>query len=169
MISSNYAPYGRRAAAALIDFVLTWVVAILIVILGVAVLFSDSIRPLGIVLIVGGVFWAPALFVFNDIIRQGKSGQTIGKTRLGIQLVREESGLPIGVGYAILRLLASYALNTVSAGLFWIVDYIFPAFDKKKQRVIDKMIQTVVIDVRTQSMLPPPSEPVGHPAGNEYS
>ena len=169
MISSNYAPYGRRAAAALIDFALTWIVAILIVVLGVGVLFSDSIRPLGFVLIFGGVIWAPALFVFNDIIRQGKSGQTIGKTRLGIQLVREESGLPIGVGYAILRLLAGYALNTVSAGLFWIVDYIFPAFDKKKQRVIDKMIQTVVIDVRTQSILPPPNAPVGHPVGSEYS
>jgi uncharacterized RDD family membrane protein YckC len=157
MTNSNYASYGKRAAAALIDFCITWLAAVALVVVGIAILFADTIRPLGVVLLVVGIVWAPAFFIFNDIIRQGKSGQTIGKSRLNIRLVREESGLPIGVGYAILRLLASYALNTVTAGLFWIVDYIFPAFDAKKQRVVDKMIQTVVLDGRTQATLPPPS------------
>lgn len=157
MTNSNYASYGKRAAAALIDFCITWLAAVALVVVGIAILFADTIRPLGVVLLVVGIVWAPAFFIFNDIIRQGKSGQTIGKSRLNIRLVREESGLPIGVGYAILRLLASYALNTVTAGLFWIVDYIFPAFDAKKQRVVDKMIQTVVLDGRAQATLPPPS------------
>jgi uncharacterized RDD family membrane protein YckC len=169
MTSLNYAPYGRRAAAALVDFCVTWLAAVVIFVVGFGVLFSDTVRPLGVVLMVVGLIWAPAFFIFNDVIRQGKTGQTIGKTRLNIRLVREESGLPIGVGYAALRLLASYALNTVTAGLFWIVDYVFPAFDAKKQRVVDKMIQTVVVDGRAQSTLPPPTAEVGRPVGSEYA
>ena len=62
-----------------------------------------------------------------------------------IRLIKEETGAPIGVGYAFLRGLASYALNSITGGIFWIVDVLFPAFDSKKQRVIDKMMQTVVI------------------------
>jgi hypothetical protein len=60
-------------------------------------------------------------------------------------LIREDSGAPIGVGYAFLRGLAAYALNSITGGIFFIVDILFPAFDAKKQRVIDKMLQTVVI------------------------
>jgi len=37
-----------------------------------------------------------------------------------------------------------------------LVDLIFPAFDSRKQRVIDKMLQTVVVDVSGKLSLPTP-------------
>jgi uncharacterized RDD family membrane protein YckC len=89
--------------------------------------------------------WIPAMIIYNAIIRQGKSGQTIGKSKMRIRLIKEDSGAPIGVGYAFLRGLTAYALNSITGGIFLIVDLLFPAFDSKKQRVIDKMLQTVVI------------------------
>ena len=145
MITYNYATYGQRFIAALIDFCLTWVAAAILFSFSFALLFSDAIRPLAIVLMAISVLWIPAMIIYNAIIRQGKSGQTIGKSKMRIRLIREDSGAPIGVGYAFLRGLAAYALNSITGGIFFIVDILFPAFDTKKQRVIDKMLQTVVI------------------------
>ena len=145
MITYNYATYGKRFIAALIDFCLTWVAAAILFTFSFALLFSDAIRPLAIVLMVVSVLWIPAMIIYNAIIRQGKSGQTIGKSKMRIRLIREDSGAPIGVGYAFLRGLTAYALNSITGGIFFIVDILFPAFDAKKQRVIDKMLQTVVI------------------------
>ena len=85
------------------------------------------------------------MIIFNAVIRQGKSGQTIGKSRMRIRLIKEDSGAPLGIGYALLRGLASYVLNSITGGIFWIIDVLFPIFDSKNQRVIDKMLQTVVI------------------------
>lgn len=145
MTTYNYASYGKRFIAALIDFCLTWVAAAILFTFSFAFLFSDAIRPLAIVLMAVSVLWIPAMIIYNAIIRQGKSGQTIGKSKMRIRLIREDSGAPIGVGYAFLRGLAAYALNSITGGIFFIVDILFPAFDSKKQRVIDKMLQTVVI------------------------
>jgi uncharacterized RDD family membrane protein YckC len=145
MPAYTYASYGKRFVAALIDFCLTWVAAMVLFIVAFGLLFSDSIRVLAILLMILSVLWIPAMIIYNSVIRQGKSGQTIGKSRMRIRLIKEETGAPIGVGYAFLRGLASYALNSITGGIFWIVDVLFPAFDSKNQRVIDKMLQTVVI------------------------
>lgn len=145
MNTYNYATYGKRFIAALIDFCLTWVAAAILFTFSFALLFSDAIRPLAIVLMFVSVLWIPAMVIYNAIIRQGKSGQTIGKSKMRIRLIKEDSGAPIGVGYAFLRGLTAYALNSITGGIFLIVDLLFPAFDSKKQRVIDKMLQTVVI------------------------
>ena len=163
MITYNYATYGKRFIASLIDFCITWVAALILLALSLSLSFSDAIRPLAIVLVAVSVLWIPAMIIYNDIIRQGKSGQTIGKSKMHIRLIREESGAPIGVGYAFLRGFAAYALNSITGGIFFIVDILFPAFDSKKQRVIDKMLQTVVISEDqivstsvTGQPLPPP-------------
>ena len=145
MTTYNYASYGKRFMAALIDFCLTWVAATILFTLSFAFLFSDAIRPLAIVLMAISVLWIPAMIIYNAIIRQGKSGQTIGKSKMRIRLIREDSGAPIGVGYAFLRGLAAYSINSITGGIFFLVDILFPAFDSKKQRVIDKMLQTIVI------------------------
>jgi uncharacterized RDD family membrane protein YckC len=163
MPSYTYASYGKRFLAALIDFCVTWIAAVVLFVIAFGLLFSDSIRPLAIVLIALSILWIPAMIIYNAVIRQGKSGQTIGKSRMRIRLIKEESGAPIGVGYAFLRGLAAYVLNTITGGIFWIIDILFPAFDQKNQRVIDKMLQTVVITedqsastITQTGVLPPP-------------
>lgn len=166
---TRYANYGSRAVAYLIDVLILWGVGISGVIVGLVMLFSNVSRPIGIILIVAAIIWIPAGAVWNYIIRQGSSGQTFGKSRMGIRLVRVDTGRPIGAGLAIIRVLAGWLFNTLTGGIFLIVDLIFPAFDKRRQRVIDKMLNTVVVDAsrsvpllttgRSEALPPPPSDP----------
>ncbi len=140
------ANYGRRVVAYLIDFGLTWLLPIVTTMFGVAFLFADSSRGLGVVLLVLSLFWPLVVGVLNAVVRQGTKGATIGKSTMGLSLVKEETGAPIGVGFALLRVFLAWLLGSVTSGVFTIVDLIFPAVDEKGQRVIDKMLKTVVID-----------------------
>lgn len=149
-MANIYASYGRRAGAFIIDSLLVWVPPFIIGVLGIAFLFSDMARPVGIVLIVVAIFWIPVTVIWNYVIKQGKSGQTFGKARVGIKLVKEETGQPIGGGYSFLRWFLAQLLGSITAGIFTIIDLIFPAFDNKKQRVLDKMLGTVVIEVKAK-------------------
>ena len=97
-MANSYASYGRRAGAFIIDSLLVWIPPFIIGGLGIAFLFSDMARPVGIVLIVVAIFWIPVTVIWNYVIKQGKSGQTFGKARVGIKLVKEETGQPIGGG-----------------------------------------------------------------------
>jgi uncharacterized RDD family membrane protein YckC len=165
----TYANYGSRAAAYIIDFLILWGVALTSGIIGFAMLFSEAARPIGIILLVAAVIWIPAGAIWNYIVRQGSTGQTLGKSRMGIRLVRVDTGRPIGAGLAIVRVLAGWIFNSLTGGIFLIVDLLFPAFDKRRQRVIDKMLNTVVVDVSSAApispslsahdTLPPPSDP----------
>ncbi len=149
-MTSSYAPYGRRAGALLIDALLVFIPPFIIGGIGIAFLFSDMARPVGIVLIVTALFWIPVISIWNYVIRQGKTGQTFGKARMDIKLVKETTGQPIGGGYAFLRWLLAQLLGSITGGIFTIIDLIFPAFDEKKQRVLDKMLGTVVIDTKVK-------------------
>ncbi|MGL6234101.1 MAG: RDD family protein [Segniliparus sp.] len=46
---------------------------------------------------------ALAVFVWNVVVKQGRTGQTIGKEVLKIKLVQEGTGLPVGNGRVLLR------------------------------------------------------------------
>lgn len=148
-MASSYASYGRRVGASLLDVLLVGVPPFIIGGIGAAFLFSDMARPIGIVLIMVALFWIPVTAIWNYVIKQGRTGQTFGKARIGIKLVKEETGQPIGGGYAFLRWFLAQLLGSITAGIFTIIDLIFPAFDNKKQRVLDKMLGTVVVDVKT--------------------
>ncbi len=160
--STHYANYGSRAVAYIIDFLILWGVALTSLIAGIAMLFSEVSRSIGIILLIAGLIWIPAGAIWNHIIRQGSSGQTLGKSRVNVKLVRVDTGRPIGVGLAIIRVLAGWIFNSITGGLFLIVDLLFPAFDKRHQRIIDKMLNTVVIDISRppiSSLLDPPTDP----------
>ncbi len=145
-MTHKYSSYGKRVGGFLIDLLYVWVPPFVIGFVGFALLFSDMARPVGIVLLVVALFWLPVTTIWNYIIRQGKTGQTFGKARVGTKLINEETGQPIGAGYAFLRWFLAALLGTVTGSIFTIVDLIFPAFDDKKQRVLDKMLKTVVVD-----------------------
>jgi uncharacterized RDD family membrane protein YckC len=167
-MTTNYASYGQRAGGFLIDWLFVWIPPIIGFVIALGLLFSDGLRPIGVLLLILAIFWLPAMWIYNQIIRQGKSGQTIGKSRVGTKLVKEQTGQPIGVGYSFLRWFLGWILGAVTGSLFTIVDLIFPAFDSKRQRVLDKMLGTIVIDSKiitpTQVITTPPSG-----AGSLYS
>ena len=69
----------------------------------------------------------------------GGRGQSFGKKTLGLTLVGETSGQPIGMARAFLRDLA----HTVDA-IICFVGYLFPLWDRKRQTLADKIMTTVV-------------------------
>jgi uncharacterized RDD family membrane protein YckC len=144
-VPQSYATYGRRVAGYLLDLLIVWLAPLILGAIGLGLLFSDAARALGIVIIVVALLWVPVVGITNQVIRQGRSGQTFGKARVGTYLLRERTGTPIGVGYALLRAFLGWLLGSVTGGIFTIVDLLFPAFNDKRQRVVDKMLQTVVV------------------------
>ena len=74
--------------------------------------------------------------------------QTPGKQIVGIQVVKD-TGEPVGWGYMFLRefvikgLLGGFLSSF--AGIYFVVDHIWPLFDDDKQTIHDKMVSTLVV------------------------
>ena len=72
----------------------------------------------------------------------GTSGQTPGRKAVGVKILREADGQPIGVGAGIGRsLLHILDALPILLGFFW------PIWDAKKQTFADKIIKSVAIKV----------------------
>lgn len=157
--------YGRRIVAYLID-VLLGLVPLLAVVLGVVLVFFRESRSIGVVVLLLGIV-SLALFPAVNFVRQVTTGASFGKKRQGIRLVLDVSGQPIGLLYGLLRVGIFWGLNAISGGLFFLVDALFPAFDPKKQRVVDKILGTVVVvdeSMAEARPLAPPTQPLPPPS-----
>ena len=148
------AAYGKRVVAYLIDGVLSagpLIVAYVLFFVAVAASSnSDSIGPLGVVallLVLVAVLWAIGFTIWNLFVRQGKTGQSIGKQKQGIKLVREIDGQPVGGGMAFVRYFVAGIIGNLTCNIFNLVDYLWPLWDERKQRLIDKMFKFQVIEV----------------------
>ena len=82
-----------------------------------------------------------AIQIWNRAFRQGRTGQSIGKKAMGLKLVDERTGKPIGAGMAFVRDLAH-----ILDGFFYI-GYLWPLWDQKRQTFADKVLSTVVVQV----------------------
>ncbi len=77
------------------------------------------------------------------------NGQTPGKQVVGIQAVRAD-GRPLGWGLTFVRefiikgLLIGF-LSNLTFGIVFVVNYLFPMFDKNLQALHDKMMSSVVV------------------------
>ncbi|MFJ9854621.1 RDD family protein [Streptomyces sp. NPDC101150] len=74
------------------------------------------------------------------LYKEGTTGQTPGKKAMGIRLVREDTGQPIGFGMALVRRIA-HGLDSAACG----IGFLWPAWDEKRQTFADKVMSTVVI------------------------
>jgi uncharacterized RDD family membrane protein YckC len=79
-----------------------------------------------------------AIFIYNRCYLGGK-GQTLGKKQVGLILVAESTGQPIGTGRAFLRDLA-HILDSIICYVGWF----FPLWDQKRQTIADKVMTTLV-------------------------
>ncbi|MFJ9785853.1 RDD family protein [Amycolatopsis sp. NPDC101161] len=131
----NYANWGQRAGALIIDQA-----PVIVVYLLAFVLVLAGAQTVGVILYVlgglAGIGWA----VYNRWIQQGNTGQSLGKRILGIKLIGEQTGQPIGVGSAFLR-----DLCHIIDGLPCYVGYLWPLWDDKSQTFSDKILGTVVV------------------------
>ena len=79
--------------------------------------------------------------IWNRYVRAGRTGQSWGKKVVGIRLVRESDGRPIGAGMAFVRDLAHIVDGFLYLGYLW------PLWDEKKQTLDDKIFSTLVVRV----------------------
>ncbi|MEZ5193151.1 MAG: RDD family protein [Nocardioides sp.] len=66
-----------------------------------------------------GALTALAFWIWNTCLKGGGTGFTIGKGVLGIKLVKEATGRPIGTGMAFLRQLAHFFDGLCYIGYLW--------------------------------------------------
>ncbi|MFI8350953.1 RDD family protein [Streptomyces sp. NPDC085596] len=124
-----YANWGQRFLAKLVDML------IYAVPYGLLVAGAKNAPVLSII----GFLALLGLFIWQ-IIREGSTGQTIGKKVVGIRTLKEDTGQTIGGGMAFVRQLAHF-LDSLPCYL----GYLWPAWDSKRQTFSDKVCGTIVI------------------------
>jgi uncharacterized RDD family membrane protein YckC len=146
---SPFAHWGARVGAYLLDNVI--ISAPTLVGYGVALATAEVVRDpftgaatpepttAGVLAILLGLLAQLALWVWNRGIRQGRTGQSLGKSAAGIRLVREQGGAPLGTGTALLRDFAHIADAPLYLGYLW------PLWDGRRQTFADKIVSTVVV------------------------
>lgn len=124
------AGWPQRVLALIIDF------GIVFVIYGVGFVLSG---PIGDFMAILG--WLAGFgFYLWQLVIQGQTGQTIGKKAIGIRLLSESTGQPIGAGLSIAR----YFVHIVDS-LPCYLGFLWPLWDAKKQTFADKILGTLVV------------------------
>jgi uncharacterized RDD family membrane protein YckC len=96
---------------------------------------------------------AVVFVVYATVLYGGARGQTVGMMAVGVRVVRDGTHDVLGYGRAFCRALAEQFLRilgtvTIILGVIWLLDMLFPLWDKKNQTLHDKLAKTVVIRVR---------------------
>ena len=123
----TYASWGKRVGAFLLDFGVPVVIAVICIKISIAI---------GVIVYIAAVVWN-----FYNIYQGGKTGSRWGQKLIGIRMVREATGQPIGGALAIGR-----AFVHIIDGIPCYVGYLWPLWDAKKQTFADKVIGSVVIN-----------------------
>lgn len=141
------ASWPHRVGASLIDSVIAGIVPALCygIAAGTAETTVDAFGTptseptgFGAVLIFVGLVAQLAIWFWNRVWRQGRTGQSVGKSLLKIRLVKEATGGPAGMGLTFGREFA-HILDA-----FFYLGYLWPLWDQKRQTFADKLCGTVV-------------------------
>jgi len=132
-----YADWPKRALGYLIDL------AILLPFYLVAGIGAGIGGGFGGLLMAIGYLAAIGVAIWNIVIKQGATGQTIGKGVIGTKLISEATGQPLGAAMTFVRQL----LHIVDSVPCIPVGYLWPLWDEKRQTFADKILKTIVIVV----------------------
>jgi uncharacterized RDD family membrane protein YckC len=139
--ASAYAHWGQRVGAYLIDallvlpgYIVAWIGAAL------ASGGSGGASAVGALLMVVGYLGAAVVAIWNQVFRQGRTGWSIGKKVLGIRLLAEATGQPLGPLLTFARALA-HILDALPCYL----GFLWPLWDAKRQTFADKIVHSVVV------------------------
>jgi uncharacterized RDD family membrane protein YckC len=156
------ADFGQRALAYLIDTALT-LIGLVPVIIGIIVLtvgasnsvttttddfgttvsstdFDPALAAVGGLLIAVGALISIGITIWNRIFKMGRTGQSVGKKVIGLYLLDDKTGRPIGAGMCFLRELVQSLVNQiVYLGWLWML------WDADKQTLGDKSVHSNVV------------------------
>jgi uncharacterized RDD family membrane protein YckC len=120
----NLATWPVRVGAYIVDF-LPYAIVV-----GIGSAIGDTIYYVSLLI---GFGW----LIYNRYILGGQ-GQSWGKKLLGLNLIKEETGQPIGAAMAFVRDILHIADSICLIG------FLFPLWDAKRQTFADKILGTVV-------------------------
>ncbi|MFK7917704.1 MAG: ABC transporter permease subunit [Ilumatobacter sp.] len=136
--------YSARAIAYLIDVGL--IALVLIAAFVVALIGGLIADAIGGVLFALGALAALAFAIWNLYVRQGQTGQSIGKAAMGVYLVDAASGKPVGGAKAFVRYLVGGLLSSLTLGVYGVLDVLSPLADKENKRLTDKIVKMKVVE-----------------------
>lgn len=144
-----YASWGARVGATLLDYLIS-LIFLVPVVLGLVLVIAGSdpngnsnggLIALGALLALLGWLGGVIFQIWNYCVRQGRTGATIGKKILGIRLVSEATGQPIGGWLCFGRMF----VHVIDGAVFYL-GYLWPLWDAKRQTWTDKVLSTIVIE-----------------------
>ena len=157
------ATFLQRLAAYAVDKVLSGLplaVFVIALVFSLIIVLSDDTEPLadnsGTIVSVLVAVSLGSLAVFAAYVIWWlftlRRGQTPGKQLVGIRVIKS-NGEITGWGYTFLRELVIKGLvggflSGMSAGIYWVVDHLWPLFDSDRQALHDKMLDTLVVQDR---------------------
>ena len=155
------ASYGQRVGAWALDFVLSIIPKAVLFVLALSFILKVVLSGVGSVFdipdwstrtgaIVAVLIGVTIGYIVWWLIALGR-GQTPGKQIVGICVIKD-NGKPSSWGYTFLRefvvkfLLLGF-LAQVTFGIAWLVDYLWPLWDRaeKMQTLHDKLLGTIVV------------------------
>ena len=154
------ASYGQRAGAAIIDFLVKAVFAVLVLLgagsaLGIGFLAGDEttgIVAVIVALLLGFAAFAVASLLYEPLYMAVTDGQTLGKQATGCRVVRT-GGEKMTFGWAALREVVVKWLgfnvvgNAITAGfpVAMLLDNLWPLWDEEKRALHDFVVNTRVV------------------------
>lgn len=138
------ATLGQRIIAWIVDLIIIGIIAGIFGFfgLGAAFLAGFTGNPLAAFFSVGlMVIMFAVIFGYTIFLEGLRQGQTLGKQVIGIRVVDESSGKPIGLGQSAIRNI----LRIIDNQLVGLVGLILIAATKNKQRLGDIVAKTVVV------------------------
>jgi uncharacterized RDD family membrane protein YckC len=136
----SLASLGLRCGAFLIDYILTLLIPALTLVFAVYVKRRWLAPTLANLLVIVGYLATGAMIFFNWIYFYVHNGQSLGKTFIGLRVVRQD-GKPIDYKSAVMRHIVGYPLSLIffGIGLLWMF------WDPKQQGWHDKLAKTLVV------------------------
>lgn len=155
-VAPNYASWGSRVGAALLDGLIAFGIFLIPLIVGFVIMLQNAevnevtdeltgVEPLGvIILILTGIGYF-AFDIWNRGIRVGTTGQSLGKKVVGISVVKADTGAFLGGGGGFLRWLVATVFSGISC--LGLIDVLWPLWDDRKQTLHDKVVSSVALRV----------------------
>tara|TARA_B110000438_G_scaffold302816_2_gene361822 strand:+ start:686 stop:1246 length:561 start_codon:yes stop_codon:yes gene_type:complete len=168
------ATWWNRAKAAVVDaliFFAALVAPIILATVGFVVAWNESrdefdFSATTVLVVAFGLAMVAVVFVWGGWLfgyRQGVTGTTPGKRRLRIRLVDADTGEAPGGAKGVGRWLLPGLVGGVQGigNVIQLIDYLWPLWDSKNQRLIDKVLKTrVVVGLPSAGIEDGPAPPV---------
>jgi uncharacterized RDD family membrane protein YckC len=152
------AGFGQRALGLIVDMLLT-LIGLVPMVIGFIVLLTAAPSVVvdetgstvttggdgtsaaigGLLIALGGLLML-AITLWNRVFRMGRTGQSVGKSVVGLRLVDDKTGQPIGAGMCFLREIVLGLVNQV-----FYLGYLWMLWDTDRQTLGDKAVHSTVV------------------------